>query len=95
MIKAHAPRGSSGIRTAAILVAVIAVLYLARQILIPLAFAITLTLILSPTVMWLRRMRLGRVPAVLLVMVVSIAAAGGISRGTRELSTPLERSSSS
>src|ERR1700694_4495306 len=79
MIKAHRPAGFSGIRTAAILVAVIAVLYLPRQILIPLAFAITLTLILTPAVAWLRKLRLGRVPAVLLVMVVSITAAGGIS----------------
>jgi predicted PurR-regulated permease PerM len=79
MIKPHPPSGSSSIRTAAILVAVIAVLYLARQILIPLAFAITLTLILTPAVAWLRRLHLGRVPSVLLVMVVAITAAGGIS----------------
>ncbi len=79
MIKPHPPSGSSSIRTAAILVAVIAVLYVARQILIPLAFAITLTFILTPAVAWLRRLRLGRVPSVLLVMIVSIAAAGAIS----------------
>lgn len=79
MIKARPPHGASSIRTATILVGVIAVLYLARQILIPFAFAITLTLILSPAVDWLRKIRLGRVPSVLLVMAVSIAAAGGIS----------------
>ena len=78
MIKTHQPLGSTNIRTAAILVAVIAILYVARQVLIPLAFAITLTLILSPAVAWLRKIRLGRVPSVLLVMAVSIAAASGI-----------------
>ena len=79
MIKARPPLGASGIRTAAILVGAIAVLYLARQILIPFAFAITHTLILSPAVDWLRKARLGRVAPVLLVMVVAIAGAGGIS----------------
>ena len=78
MIKPNRPSGSSGVRTAAILIAVISVLYLARAVLIPLAFAITLALILTPAVAWLQRIRLGRAPAVALVMVVTIAAAGGI-----------------
>ena len=68
----------SGVRTAAILVAVIAILYVARGILIPLAFAIVLALVLSPAVAWLQKLRLGRLPSVLLVMAVSIAIAGGI-----------------
>src|SRR6266849_2403450 len=78
MIKPHRPSGSSGVRTTAILIAVISVLYLAREILIPLAFAITLALILTPAVAWLQRRRLGSVPAVALVMIVTIAAAAGI-----------------
>ncbi|MCU1334564.1 MAG: hypothetical protein JWO19_145 [Bryobacterales bacterium] len=78
MIKPHRPSGSSGVRTTAILIAVISVLYLAREILIPLAFAITLALILTPAVVWLQKIHLGRVPAVALVMMVTIAAAGGI-----------------
>jgi predicted PurR-regulated permease PerM len=78
MIKPHRPSGSSAVSTAAILIAVISVLYLAREILIPLAFAITLALILAPAVAWLQRIHLGRVPAVALVMMVAIAAAGGV-----------------
>ena len=73
------PRRSSGIRNASILIGVIAVLYVARDILIPLAFAITLTLVLSPAVAWLQKLHIHRFPAVLLVMLVSIGAAGGIS----------------
>ena len=73
------PRRSSGIRIVGILIGVIAVLYLAREILIPLAFAITLTFLLAPAVAWLQKLHLSRFPAVLLVMLVSIAAAGGIS----------------
>jgi len=72
------PRRSSGIRIAAILIGVIAVLYLARDILIPLAFAITLTLVLAPAVGWLQKLHIGRFPAVLLVMLVSVGVAGGI-----------------
>jgi predicted PurR-regulated permease PerM len=73
------PRRSSGIRVAAILIGVIAVLYLAREILIPLAFAITLTLVLAPAVGWLQKVHIRRFPAALLVMLVAIAVAGGIS----------------
>lgn len=72
-------RSASSLRTTAILIAVVAVLYLAREILIPLAFAIVLALVLSPAVSWLQKMHLGRMPAVLLVMTVSLAFAGGIS----------------
>jgi predicted PurR-regulated permease PerM len=79
MTKSHRSPGSSSIRTTAIVIAAVAVLYLAREILIPLAFAITLALVLTPAITWLRKLRVGRAPAVLLVMVVSIAAAGGIS----------------
>jgi predicted PurR-regulated permease PerM len=60
----------------AILVAVVAVLYLASAILIPLAFAVTLSLILTPATAWLEKLRVARVPAALLVMTVAMAGAG-------------------
>jgi predicted PurR-regulated permease PerM len=72
------PRQSSGFYTAAILVGVVAVLYFARDILIPLSLAITLTLVLSPAVAWLEKLRIGRVAAALLVMFVTISVASGI-----------------
>jgi predicted PurR-regulated permease PerM len=78
MNKPDRPSGSSAIRTTAILIAVISVLYLAREVLVPLAFAITLALILTPAVNWLQKLHLGRVPAVALVMLVTFAAAGAI-----------------
>ena len=83
MMKPDRPSDSSSIRTIGILIAVIAVLYLAREIFIPLAFAMTLTLILAPAVAWLQKIHLGRVPSVFLVMAVSIAVAGGIADGVR------------
>ncbi len=79
MTKPPVATSRSGVRTAAVLVAVIAILYLARGILIPLAFAIILTLVLTPAVAWLQKLGLGRVPSVVLSMVVSIAIAGGVS----------------
>jgi predicted PurR-regulated permease PerM len=78
MIKPSRPTDSSSVRTIAILIVVIAVLYLAREIFIPFAFAITLTLILTPAVAWLQKIHLGRVPSVFLVMTISIAVTGGI-----------------
>jgi predicted PurR-regulated permease PerM len=79
MTKPNQPPGSSGVRTAAILIAVIAILYLAREILIPFAFAVTLALILTPAVTWLQKVLLGRVTAVALVMTITIAAMGGVA----------------
>jgi predicted PurR-regulated permease PerM len=67
---------SSGVRNLAILVGVVAVLYLAREILIPLALAVILSLILAPAIAWLAKLRLGRVSAALLVLALSMAGAG-------------------
>lgn len=72
------PRQSSLIRTVAVLAGTVAVLYLARDILIPLALAITLTLILSPAVGWLQKLHIRRFPGTLLVMLVFISVASGI-----------------
>jgi predicted PurR-regulated permease PerM len=77
MTKPVVSQKGPGIRTAAILIAVVAILYLARGILIPLVFAVLFALVLSPAVSWLHKLGLGRLPSVLLMMVVSIAIAGG------------------
>jgi predicted PurR-regulated permease PerM len=77
MIRLHPRRSSSNLRTLAILAVLIATLYVAREILIPLAFAVTLALILSPVVARLVKMHIGRAFAALIVVVISIGAAGG------------------
>jgi predicted PurR-regulated permease PerM len=56
----------------------IATLYFAREILIPFAFALTLTFLLTPVVAFLRRLRIGRAASVLAALLIAIAAAGGI-----------------
>jgi predicted PurR-regulated permease PerM len=73
------PRRSSGLPTAVIVILAIAVLYLARDVFIPLAFAIVLSLILAPAVGWLQKLRVRRFVAAVLVMLVSITAAGVVS----------------
>jgi predicted PurR-regulated permease PerM len=54
----------------------IAVLYFARVILIPLAFAVTLTFILSPVVALLERLRIGRAASVAVTVLITMAVAG-------------------
>src|SRR5438270_2305487 len=78
MIKHPKAPDSSGTRNIGILMAVVAVRYLARELLSPLAFAVTLSMILTPAVALLEKLRLGRVPAALLVIVVAMASAGGV-----------------
>lgn len=56
----------------------IAALYFAREILIPLAFALILTFVLTPVVALLERSRIGRVPSVAVTVLLAMAAAGGV-----------------
>jgi predicted PurR-regulated permease PerM len=60
------------------LVLVIACLYWARQILIPLALAILLAFILTPAVSALQRRGLGRLPSVLMVVTLALLFLSGI-----------------
>lgn len=56
----------------------IGALYLAREVFIPLAFAIVLSLIWTPAVNWIQKLHVGRIPAVLLVVITSVAVAGDV-----------------
>jgi predicted PurR-regulated permease PerM len=56
----------------------IAALYFARDILIPLAFGLILTFMLTPVVALLERLRIGRVPSVALTVLITMAVAGGV-----------------
>jgi len=61
-----------------VLFGTVAALYFAREILIPFAFALTLTFLLTPAVALLQKLHTGRVVSVLTTVLVSIAVAGGI-----------------
>src|SRR5580692_2811067 len=68
-----------GDAVAIVLLGTIAALYFAREILIPFAFALTLTFLLAPAVALLQRLHIGRVVSVLATILVAAAVAGGIS----------------
>ncbi len=69
---------SSRLLTLIAVVVVIVGLYFGRQLLIPLALAIVLAFLLTPIVSFLERCHFGRVPSVLLVLILSFALAGSI-----------------
>ncbi len=69
-------RGDAGV---IYLLGTIAALYFAREVLIPFAFALTLTFLLTPAVALLQRLHIGRAVSVLTTVLVSIALAAGIS----------------
>ncbi len=60
------------------LVLITAALYFGRDVLIPLALAILISFILAPLVTRLQAIRLGRVPAVLLVVILVFGAVGAL-----------------
>jgi predicted PurR-regulated permease PerM len=66
-------RGSRFIILASICL-MVAALYFGREVLIPLALAVLLTFLLSPPVGWLERLRLPRVAATLIVIVIAVGA---------------------
>ena len=61
-----------------IFVVAIAALYFAKPVLVPLALAILFAFLLTPSVMRLESLRLGRVLSVMLVLIVSLSLVGGI-----------------
>ena len=69
----------SNLRPIALVGSVIAVLYFAREVLIPFAIALTLTFLLTPVVTFLQRIRLPRVASVLLVLAVALGVTGGLA----------------
>ena len=73
-------------------VLVVGVLYWAQAILVPVSLAILLTFVLTPPVVWLQR-RIGRAPAVLLVVTLVFSALGlaiwGIARQMTSVTTDL------
>ena len=81
MVAAAGPATRPKLRSevgAIVLLGTIAVLYFAREIFVPFAFALILTFLLTPVVAFLQRLRIGRVVSVLLTVLVTFAVAGGI-----------------
>ncbi len=58
---------------------VVAVLYVAQAVLMPFALAVLFTFFLAPIVVFLQRLGLGRVPAVILVTLLMLGVIGGVA----------------
>jgi len=64
------------ILTLASIAVLVAALYLAKGVLVPLTLAVLLSFLLSPVCDWLERRRLGRVPAVLVTAILGFTVLG-------------------
>lgn len=64
--------GLQGLTTLAVAVVVVAALYLAREVLVPITLAILLSFLLAPLVALLRRVGLPRVPSVVMAVLVAL-----------------------
>lgn len=67
---------SSSLVTLALIAVVIAALYFAKGVLVPLALAVLLTFLLSPACDWLERRGLGRIPAVMVTAILGFTVLG-------------------
>ena len=73
--------GLRGLLTVVVAVVVVAGLYLGRSLLIPITLAVLLSFLLAPLVNLMRRVHLGRIPSVVLAVLLSLAvilALGGL-----------------
>lgn len=70
--------GLRGLLTLAVGVVLIAALYFGREVFIPLVLAVLLSFVLGPVVNLLRRIKLGRVPSVIVAVLLALAVIGGI-----------------
>src|SRR5205085_10564181 len=78
MRRFHRPRHPpvANMRNLVLVIAIFATLYLAKSVFIPLAFAVTLALILAPAVDWLIKIHASRVLASLIAVVITTVAMG-------------------
>ncbi len=70
---------SSGVVTALVVLITIGVLYIGREIFMPVALAILLSFMMAPLVEALRRFYIPRIPAVILVVTLAMALVGALS----------------
>ncbi len=82
-------------RAVTLFVMVVAILYFGKEVLVPVTLALLLAFLLAPLVTLLRRARLGRIPSVLLGVVLALglvlALVGVIGSQIAELTTDLPR----
>jgi predicted PurR-regulated permease PerM len=77
--RAELPPGLFGMIAVLAAGAAIAILYFAREVIVPIMLAVLLSFLLAPGVRWLRRLRLGRVAAVGVTVLVAFLAIAGFA----------------
>lgn len=77
-IEPPAVPGMSGLLTLAVGVVVLAALYVGREVFLPVVMAILLAFVLAPFVDVMRRWHLGRVPSVIIAVVVTLGIIGSL-----------------
>jgi predicted PurR-regulated permease PerM len=70
--------GLRGLLTLAVGVVMVAALYFGREVFIPLVLAVLLSFVLAPVVNLLRRLRFGRIPSVIVAVLLALGVIGGI-----------------
>ena len=76
---AELPPTLTGIMAVLATATVIAMLYFAREVFIPITLAVLLSFLLAPAVRLLRRLRLGRVPAIGFTVLIAFTAIAGFA----------------
>ena len=71
--------GLRGLLTLAVGVVLVAALYFGREVFIPLVLAVLLSFVLGPVVNLLRKAKLGRVPSVIVAVLLALGVLGGIA----------------
>jgi predicted PurR-regulated permease PerM len=79
MVRPNTVSQPSWIMTLASIAVVIAALYLAKGVLVPLALAVLLSFLLSPVCDWLERWKLSRIPAVLMTAILGFTLLGMVT----------------
>lgn len=79
MVRANHVSRPSWMLILASIAVVVAALYLAKGVLVPLTLAVLLTFLLTPVCDWLERRKLGRIPAVLSTAVLGFSVLGGVA----------------
>ncbi len=77
--RADLPRGLFGMMAVLVTATVIAILYFAREVFVPITLAVLLSFLLAPAVRWLRRLRVGRVTAVGFTVLFAFTAIAGFA----------------
>jgi predicted PurR-regulated permease PerM len=87
------PKRADASKVMTVFVLIVVALYFGREVLVPVTLALLLTFLLAPAVGWFRRIHLGRVPSVVLVVTLALGVLigiGGVIVGQlRELTSDL------